>query len=265
MSNLCAFEHEDGELVVDSRLIAARLGIEHESFLETLETYKIQMQSAFGIIRFQTGKTGKRGRPQVFALLTEEQASVAMTFSRNTTEVVQCKIELVQAFSKAKQLLRDIQTTNATLKVYLLDTPRQRAIGRVFPEDFYREIYRLHGWQFTPGKTQHPMKVALITIDVIYQRLQPKVWEELTKKNPRLNGRRKYCCHQFLSENIGNEHLGRHLYAVTHLMRGFHTWHDFMYVLNRCHPRTSTVQLDILFELFHHCPEEYDRWKRLAS
>jgi Phage regulatory protein Rha (Phage_pRha) len=105
MPDLTAFEHEDGELVVDSRLIADRLQIEHESFLKTLDTYENQIQQAFGILRFEIGKIEGRGRPPRYALLSEDQATFVMTLSRNSPEVVQCKIELVQAFSKAKKML----------------------------------------------------------------------------------------------------------------------------------------------------------------
>jgi hypothetical protein len=55
MTALEIFEH-DGELVVDSRLIAERLGIEHRSFLETVENYRTQVEQAFGVLRFETAK-----------------------------------------------------------------------------------------------------------------------------------------------------------------------------------------------------------------
>lgn len=99
---------DDGEnLYVDSRLIAERLGIEHRSFLETVENYRSQSEQAFGILRFETAEIDGRGRPGKFALLNEDQATFMMTLSRNTPEVVQCKLEVVQAFSKAKKLLRN--------------------------------------------------------------------------------------------------------------------------------------------------------------
>lgn len=107
MDELSVFEYE-GELVVDSRLVAERLGIEHESFLRTIDTYQNDIEQAFGVFRFQFGKpqSGSGGRPPRYVFLTEDQATVLMTFSRNTPEVVQCKIELVQKFSKARELLK---------------------------------------------------------------------------------------------------------------------------------------------------------------
>jgi len=99
---------DDGEtLYVDSRLIAERLGIEHESVLRTLDTYQSQIEQAFGILRFEIGKIDGRGRPARYVFLNEEQASFLMTISRNTPEVIQCKIDLVKAFSKAKDLLKE--------------------------------------------------------------------------------------------------------------------------------------------------------------
>jgi phage regulator Rha-like protein len=103
MPDINPFEY-DGQLVVDSRLIAEELGIEHENFMATIYSYQVQAEEAFGFFRFQTGKIEGRGRPQKYVLITEDQATFLMTLSRNTSEVVQCKIKLVKAFSAAKKL-----------------------------------------------------------------------------------------------------------------------------------------------------------------
>lgn len=107
---------DSDELYVDSRLIAGRLGIEHRSFLETLDTYQTQIEQAFGVLRFETAKPigSQGGRPARYGLLNEDQATFVMTLSRNSPEVVQCKLDLVQAFSKAKRLLLERQ--EATVK-----------------------------------------------------------------------------------------------------------------------------------------------------
>ena len=275
MTDLIAFEYEDGELVVDSRLIAERLDIQHESFMRTANKYRSRIEAKFGHLRFQIGTVRNSVgavNEVVYIFLTEPQANSLMVLSRNSDEVIECKLDLVDAFQKAKdfrhrqQSERSQKLVNATLDVYLLTTPvKWSDRGRVFPEDFYREIYRLHSWDFKPGKTRHPVRVAYLTIDLIYERLQPGVWQELSKKNPRLNGKRKYCCHQFLTDNIGNPHLRHHLYAVTRIMQGCKGWAEFMHDLNKYHSKTNAVQLDILFELFNHAPEEHIQWKKLAS
>lgn len=105
-------QERDGILVVDSRLIAERLGIAHDNFLQTLEKHKASIQEAFGVFLFETGKPplgSKGGRPEKYALLTEEQATVLMTLSRNTPQVVALKIALVKAFTEAKAKLSSAQ------------------------------------------------------------------------------------------------------------------------------------------------------------
>lgn len=76
-------QDRDGVLVVDSRLIAERLGIEHASFLKTIETHKASIEEAFGLVRFEIvpDKLGRMNTPVRYALLTEEQATTLMTLS----------------------------------------------------------------------------------------------------------------------------------------------------------------------------------------
>jgi phage regulator Rha-like protein len=106
MSQLIVVTYSDGALVVDSRLIAEELAIEHESFMKTIKQYQNQTETAFGGLRFEIGVPQKAtGNPPQFVYLTEDQATFLMTLSRNTPNVVQCKIKLVSQFSKAKKLL----------------------------------------------------------------------------------------------------------------------------------------------------------------
>jgi len=106
MSNLSVVE-KDGALVVDSRLVADRLNLDHHDwFNNVVLRYQTQMEQAFGILRFENAKINGRGRPKKFVFLTEDQATFVMTLSRNTPEVVECKIALVKAFSEAKRQLQ---------------------------------------------------------------------------------------------------------------------------------------------------------------
>lgn len=47
---------QNGDLVVDSRLIAARLDIQHETFMRTIRKYESKIEQRFGIIRFEIGE-----------------------------------------------------------------------------------------------------------------------------------------------------------------------------------------------------------------
>ena len=115
MSNLTAI-NRDGVLVVDSRLIAEELNIRHKNFLATIEKYLNQIELSFGAVAFETREfKTKQGNHSTerFAWLTEDQATFLMTLSRNTEKVVQCKLELLKAFSKAKQVIKDTLSVQA--------------------------------------------------------------------------------------------------------------------------------------------------------
>lgn len=91
-----------GELVVDSRIIAEQLGIKHKTFLENIRTHKATIEANFGILPFETAPDSA-----VFAYLTEDQSTFVMTLSRNTPQVIKCKVGLVKAFSEQKKQLEN--------------------------------------------------------------------------------------------------------------------------------------------------------------
>lgn len=220
-------------------------------------------------------KTSSGGRPREIIRLTVDCfKSFCMKAETEKGDDVRlyfiaCEQELKRRSANERSQTQDDyrkKLHDATLKVYLLDDPvKWSSRGRIFQESFYKEVYRLKGHEFTPGRAQHPLWMAHITIDVVYSRLQPGVWDELTKKNPRLNGRRKHCCHQFLSDNIGNPHLRGHLYAVTKMMSRCSNWKQFVAYLDKFHPKCTDIQLDVLFDLLAQTPEEFERWNGLVS
>ena len=110
MSNL-SINEQNGILVVDSRLVAIELGINHgDWFKNIILKYQQEIEADFGVIGFENGKPtkgSKGGRPERFAWLTEDQATILMTYSRNTEQVRRCKRQLVNAFSKAKQIIKE--------------------------------------------------------------------------------------------------------------------------------------------------------------
>jgi len=105
MSNLTVIEN-NGQIVVDSRLVAEELGIEHPSFMKTIRRYADDLM-AFGRVGLEIAPFETPGGVQqmVFCYLNEDHATFLMTLSRNTPQVVKCKKDLVKAFSKAKELV----------------------------------------------------------------------------------------------------------------------------------------------------------------
>ena len=104
MSNLNVTT-QNNTLVVYSRLIAEDLGIQHKNLLQTITKYQNVIEQSFGVIAFAASKPpegSQGGRPENIAYLTEDQATLLMSFSRNTEQVINCKVNLVKAFSQAK-------------------------------------------------------------------------------------------------------------------------------------------------------------------
>jgi phage regulator Rha-like protein len=113
MTNLTVSE-VNNQLVVDSRLVADNLGIEHDTLKKSIKEYKTQIEQAFGTVSTSSSDcTNSVGAVNkiTFAYLTEDQATFLMTLSRNTSQVIQAKINLVHAFSEAKKLIKEKSQT----------------------------------------------------------------------------------------------------------------------------------------------------------
>jgi hypothetical protein len=86
-------------------------------------------------------------------------------------------------------------------------------------------MFRLRGWQFNPidyksKGPQGPRYAGKLTRELIYKQLPKGVLEELERRNPNVaRGRRQFHHHRFLSGDIGNSHLEKHVVVVTSLMR----------------------------------------------
>jgi hypothetical protein len=110
-----------------------------------------------------------------------------------------------------------------------------------FPDEFYKELFRLRGWQFSPmSPRKGPRFAGKLTNEIVYKRLPPGVLEELQEKNPKVgDGQRKYRHHQLLTLDIGNPHLEKHLSAVLALMRASATWGGFKRLFERAFPNPN--------------------------
>jgi phage regulator Rha-like protein len=143
--NLVVAAQDDGTLVVDSRLVAQGLGIDHHNFMQTISKHKSQAESAFGILLFQTEVLKGRGQPEKYCLLNEGQSTFYMTLSRNTPQVVRLKAGLVKAFFDAKRQLEDRSNT--------VESDRQNLENQFAPKPTQKEIRASYGmWKAAYGK-----------------------------------------------------------------------------------------------------------------
>jgi hypothetical protein len=119
---------------------------------------------------------------------------------------------------------------------------------KTFQADFYKEIFRLNGWDFPPKPPNKPQwRPAIVgqwTNDIVYERLAPGVLAELQKLNPiDEKGRRKYKLFQFLTDDIGHPRLREHLSAVIAIMRICDSWQELMVKLDRALPKWGVTGL----------------------
>jgi hypothetical protein len=99
--------------------------------------------------------------------------------------------------------------------------PEFRSYKSKFPISFYEQIYRVMGWPFDAASTARTAYVGKLTNSLIYEQLPPGVLEGLRRKNPTdpVTKRRKRKHFQFLTEDIGNQHVDKQITAVTTLLR----------------------------------------------
>ncbi len=115
--------------------------------------------------------------------------------------------------------------------------------AKTFPDEFYKEIFRLRGWDYYQTQKK-PMLVGKLTNTIVYEKLSKNVLKELRKKNPKNEkGRRPHKMFQWLTDDIGNPHLKAHLQQVIVLMRISPNWDIFMRHLNRAFPEGQTELL----------------------
>jgi hypothetical protein len=91
---------------------------------------------------------------------------------------------------------------------------------RMFPEEFFRQIYRIHGWPYKPGNARRTPFCGHLINKYVYGQLPPGVLDELRRLNPiQEGGYRKRKHFQYLTADTGNEHLDRQITSVVTLMR----------------------------------------------
>jgi hypothetical protein len=109
---------------------------------------------------------------------------------------------------------------------------------KVFPDEFYRQIYRLRGWEWHGMSKNRYSVVALWTRDLVYDRLTPGLLKELDKRDPKdKTGRRRGTFTQLLTDEVGHPALAQHLYALIGFQRASSTWKGFYSSVNRAFPR----------------------------
>lgn len=118
-----------------------------------------------------------------------------------------------------------------------------------FPDIFYKELFRLNGWDFTvKGIKKRPGVVGTWTKKLIYEQLPKGVHEELRKSTPKTStGKLAARLHQSLSTDVGNPHLEAQINQIVTLFQLSdnmeHMWQQFEKLKLR-----QSGQLELPFE-----------------
>jgi len=122
--------------------------------------------------------------------------------------------------------------------------------SKMFPNEFYEQMYRLRRWDYKEESSQRPGVVGHYTLDLVYDRLAPLVVDELKRLTPKdEKGRRKNKLFQRLTEDIGHEKLREHLIAVITLMKASPNWATFYRLLQRALPKYNVTARQLEMEL----------------
>jgi|ERR1035437_7700683 phage regulator Rha-like protein len=87
---------------VSTQHLAKHLGNKHRSLFDLVQRHRTDFEQ-LGILRFQIGVIEGRGQPEKFAMLNEDQATLALAYSKNTKRVRELKVKLVKAFGQARR------------------------------------------------------------------------------------------------------------------------------------------------------------------
>jgi hypothetical protein len=118
------------------------------------------------------------------------------------------------------------------------------AWAKRFPDEFYREIFRLKGWEWQGMKMNRPSVVGHYTNDIVYARLAPGILTELRSVNPVVsNGNRDHRHHQHLTDEIGHPALQQHIHTLLAFMRANTSWPAFMRLVDRSFPKIGETYM----------------------
>ena len=117
------------------------------------------------------------------------------------------------------QEVRDREALKAILEKYITDEYAKWT--KTFPDEFYRQLFRLKNMPYPPATKNKPSYIGHWTNNIVYSRIAPGVVAALKKKNPRLpSGNRGHMHHQHMTPDYGSPELKRHLEKSNFLDEG---------------------------------------------
>ena len=128
-------------------------------------------------------------------------------------------------------------------------SPRLVTLAARFRPEFFEAVYRLHGWEYRRGTTQHPQYTGKFITKFIYEPLPPGVLEEMKERLPKNeNGNRRSQLWRTLSEGTGIPHLDKQINDVMLMMELSDSKSDFERMFERKFGKQLQLRLQLLAE-----------------
>lgn len=189
--------------------------------------------------------------------------------SRQSIIAEQCEI-LVRGFARVGitalvdeatgyQYEREKEALQVALSAYISDELQKWQ--KMFPDQFYYEIFRLKGWDYTVnGIKRRPGVIGTWTKELIYKQLPDNVLEELKSKTPKSeSGNYTARFFQSLTPDIGHPALSAQIYKVIGIMNISNDWSEFKLNFNKMTDRVA--QSEINFDAVEKNIEESEKKK----
>lgn len=117
-----------------------------------------------------------------------------------------------------------------------------------FPDEFFKQIYRLNHWEYREGNHKRPQVVGKLINKLIYEPLPPGVLTELRRLNPKTEkGYRKHKFFQFLTSETGHPHLDKQIIEVVTLMRISDDSGQFKQLFEKAFPKRKEPSAQLSF------------------
>jgi hypothetical protein len=170
--------------------------------------------------------------------LTQSQEKLAIQSEILLSALAEIGIEALVDEATGYQGVRAKDALQRLLDRYL--NKELSAWVKRFPDEFYEQMYRLKGWEWSGMSRNRFSCVGNYTKDVVYERLAPELIEEMQRINPKDDtGNRKGKHHQLLTQDTGIPSLSQHFHLVLTLMRASSNWDEFKLSLDRFVPKKN--------------------------
>lgn len=178
-------------------------------------------------------------------LLTAQQMSIAESSEMLIRALAKVGIVALVDEATGFQIDRERDELHRLLSVYLSE--ERLAWAKRFPDEFYKQVYRLKGWKWPVGKAKTPY-LGHITNDIVYDRLPKGVLPKLRELNPvqEESKRRKSKHHQFPSQDVGQPDLRDHILQILPIMKISKDWKAFKRHLDIAFPKLGEqIEMEI--------------------